>query len=581
MSRLRFYMVRFGLVCALVAFVCAPSFSHAQNLDALQRQDAEAEPLNDDETDEAAEQPSVPKAGSSALAQLDRDLKILDELKSIRLLTDTGDKGDAEAEAAARALIAEHINPALKPYIGQPLTVGALQDIKSTAQRLFDEHAPAIVRVVMPEQEISSGELFLAAITARVGEVKSATQRAADQSHFHAGSVLDRQTLVDELDWYNRPSRKSVAAVLGSGQKPGDVDIEYLISNPDNPWTAFASWDNHGVDLLGTNRWTFGVGHSDLLERDIELQYHYLADESFDRLNAHIANLRIPIASLRHELRWLGYYADSEVDLGANFGGMMLDGTSWQSSLEYRVPLARAFDRRWRHELVFGYDAKGSDSSLEFGQLSALSTNTEVHQLHFGYEAWWDDKWGRMALDIDLVTSPGNLNPQNTDSSFQSARAGAQSSYTYLKLGVDRTIDLPNQFQFAWDIDAQIASANLLPSEQLTLSGPWAVRGFAPSQIRSDRGLVSRAELRSPATTLLKKADAWQGFGFIDGGWGSAIDPLPGEEAPAIGAAGFGLRTQIGQHFSGDLSYGWQMVEDNVADDGDVGRFQARLMLKW
>ena len=566
---------RLAVAIAWLAILVATA--EAQNLDAESGRAAEGHLASEDSSEEP-----VMEVGEDSLSPQNGDVVIIPELKSIRLFTDAGESGDDRARAQAQALVDTRVQPGLKRYVGKPLTIAALIELRREAQRIFDRHSSALMRVLIPEQEISSGEVVLVAIAARVGEIEFTSESGQKGWRLSPGVTVDRQILIDDLDWLNRPSFSSASVLLSPGDRPGETDLRVSVPEVEKPWVVFSSWDNHGVDTLGNDRWSFGAAHLDLFDRNIELTYQFLGDSEFDRLRAHLATAILPIPAWHHEIRWLGYVAESEgeFDAGAEFGPLLLGGTSWQSSLEYRIPLPRAFHRRLRHELVGGFDAKGADSSLEFGVLDPLRSNTETYQFQLGYEGDWSDEWGSTRFDLSLFVSPGNWSPQNEDTAYEAARTGADSSYAYLLAGVDRGFDLPLGAQLAMELKAQVASTNLLPSEQLSLSGPWAVRGFAPSEWRADSGLVLRNELRAPAFAVLGAGDQWQPFGFVDLAWGESVAPLPDEEELSLGASGLGLKAEFGRFLSADFSYGWQIAE-NGFDDGETGRFQGRVTVRW
>ncbi|MCB1234719.1 MAG: ShlB/FhaC/HecB family hemolysin secretion/activation protein [Verrucomicrobiae bacterium] len=517
-----------------------------------------------------------------ALGAEETMVEILPELKAIRLLADAGEAGDAAARARMERLISEKVEPALSSYVGKPLTIGALLEIKATAQRIFDHHSVALTRVLLPEQEVSSGEILLVAVTARVGEIESDRPVERNAIRLGKGDALDRQTLVDDLDWLNRASRRSATALLTTGDEPGETNIRLGIDEIEKPWRLLAAWDNHGVEILGEERWTFGASHLDLFGAGIEAGYEYVTDSEFDRLAAHIAHATIPLPAWRHEVRWLGYLADSSApfDLGAGREDLTLGGRSWQSSLEYRVPLARAFRRRVRHEAIVGFDAKGANTDIEFGFSEPFRTNTEIYQFKLGYEAGWTDKRGRTRASAYFLASPGGWNGQNDDAAFAAARFEADSSYSFAVFGLERTIDLPGGFVFDAEFSGQVATSNLLPSEQLSLSGPWAVRGFAPSEIRADDGCLARLELLAPPLAVGGRGLGWQPFGFFDAGWGRSVDPLDDEETLVLASGGLGVRGEFRNNISSEIHYAWQITEDGF-DDPEMGRFEARVILRW
>ncbi|MCB1093320.1 MAG: ShlB/FhaC/HecB family hemolysin secretion/activation protein, partial [Verrucomicrobiae bacterium] len=396
------------------------------------------------------------------------------------------------------------------------------------------------------------------------------------------GELLDRQTLVDDLDWLNRSTRRSATALLQSGDQPGETNIRIGVEEMDKPWVLLAAWDNHGVDVLGEERWTFGLSHFNLFGSGIEAGYEYVADDRFDRLSAHIAHATIPIPAWRHEVRWLGYLADSSASLygGTGMENLSLGGRSWQSSMEYRVPMIRAFQRRVRHEALLGFDAKGANSDLEFGFTDPLGTNTEIYQFKLGYEADWSDSCGQSRARLYCLLSPGGWNDQNGDEAYGAARYEADSSYSFLVFSGERDIELPGGFQFDAEITGQVSTSNLLASEQLSLSGPWAVRGFAPSELRADNGVVGRFELQAPAMSLGIPGFGWQPFSFFDLGWGQSVSPLEDEEDLLLASGGLGIRGEFQKNLSSELHYAWQAVEDGF-EDPESGRLEARLILRW
>ena len=135
-------------------------------------------------------------------------------------------------------------------------------------------------------------------------------------------------------------------------------------------------------------------------------------------------------------------------------------------------------------------------------------------------------------------------------------------------LSVQRLTTLPAGFQLVSRGLLQMASANLIGTEALTLGGQATVRGYDENITSGDEGFEVSHELQGPVwqTPLSihgRKLPPMQSrlVAFWDYGkawnkhpFGSDLRPNP------LMGAGLGLRCNVGTNFSLVADYGWQLI---------------------
>jgi hemolysin activation/secretion protein len=117
-------------------------------------------------------------------------------------------------------------------------------------------------------------------------------------------------------------------------------------------------------------------------------------------------------------------------------------------------------------------------------------------------------------------------------------------------------------------VAGQLATDNLLASEQFSLGGATSVRGYDESIANGDRGWLANLELYSPPISLLNRIranapeDEFKLLVFFDAGGVSSIHRLPGELAyRALAGAGVGLRYRIDTKLGVRFDYAWSLHE--------------------
>ena len=226
-----------------------------------------------------------------------------------------------------------------------------------------------------------------------------------------------------------------------------------------------------------------------------------------------------------------------------------------------------------------GVDFKRSNNNLSFGGTRVFAQENDIVQATAAFSASHADRHGLTSGELTLALSPGGLTDVNRARAYQAARTFARPDYAYARLELERLTKLPAGMTWRARGTAQLASGNLLGSEQLGLGGANNLRGYEEREANGDNGFVLVNELHAAP---LQKAGAFgragtnarlDPFVFLDYGLVASHRRLPGEPRRLeLASAGAGLHYSLGGHFTLHAAYGWQLKPSGVSD----GRRNAR-----
>ena len=462
----------------------------------------------------------------------------------------------------------------MSPYLGQPLSLRVLNRLTRDVVLYFRTHGRPVVDVLVPEQNISTGTVQILVIEGRLGEVRAEGNRwfTAEQLtstvRARPGAVIEGGPLLDDVTWLNQNPFRQVDLVFTRGKNLGETDV-VLRTHDRYPLRVYTGYEDSGNALTGFDRVLVGANWGNAFGRDEQLNYQLSASPDFKKLVAHSASYVVPIVALRHTLTVFGSYATSKPELAG--GIFALDGRTWQVSARYRVPIAGL--GTWTRALTAGLDFKRSNNNLSFGGTQIFAQENDVIQAIAGFSASNTDKQGITSVDFTLALSPGSLTNGNETSAYRAARSFARPEYAYARLELERMLKLPGGFSWVVRGTAQLASTNLLGSEQLGLGGANSLRGYEEREANGDNGFILVNELHGPPQSWsfgLKFGSTPARFDplvFVDYGMVQSHQRLPGEPSQlTLASAGLGFRYQIGANLNARFDYGWQLKDSSVSD---------------
>lgn len=463
--------------------------------------------------------------------------------------------GDIDIPGKESDLIAD-----LEPYLGGEIALEEIEKIRRVILNYWQSHKRPFVRIFIPEQDITEGVLQFVVMQAVLGEVRVrggkwfSDQLYFDGMHLHSGDFIDEQVLVDDLDWLNRNPFRRTDVVYGPGMLPGTTDIE-LVTQDRIPLRIYAGVENTGMEQTGRTRWLAGMNWGNVFGLDHTFSYQYTTSSDFYKFQAHTVQYTAPL-KCHHALDIFGGYSLVHAHLpDPDHHGS--HGWSLQASARYHIPLRPGNSKL--HELYAGCDFKRTNNTLEFvEEVPLFGKNTNLTQLILGYMGGVEGKKWAFAWDGYLAWSPGSFLPDQTDADYRTLRPFAQVDYLYGVGYFETTRNLPKQWSTILRLSGQLASANLLPSEQYGVGGYTTVRGYEERTLNGDEAFVASWELRAPVLHIVRKQrDRLQFLGFID--YGIVHNHHRLEDEPYsmfIAGAGPGLRYTFPPYLSARLDWG-------------------------
>lgn len=481
----------------------------------------------------------------------------------------------------------------LEPYLGKPLSMALLTRLNKDLVGAWRDSDYPLVDVYFPEQNVTQGRLQIVVREAVLGDKtvdgakRSNPEYLLSQLRVNSGDRINRRVVEADLDWLNENPIRRVDLVYERGELDGTSDI-VLVTNEQNPFTAYAGVANTGVELTGEEEWSFGFNWANPFNTEQNIGYHYSTDLDWDSLHAHSVFYQ-NFLPWRHQLRLIGAHVSSDAAFEAAPGTFIdIEGESIQATVEYRIPLGRPeWNRKLRHYATAAWDYKRSNTDLFFGGRSAFANDVEIFQFRFEYEAILPDKFGYTRGIFGVVLSPGDVLENNNDAVFNLSRFGATSDYSYFFADIERVIQLPKDFTLELGGNLQITDDRLTSTEQILGGGYRSVRGFNENLIRGDSGFIGNIELVSPDFSVCQHVGAevneqWNFVAFYDVAAFDISSPLFGDASPSLQGLGLGLKCRINENINGRLEYGWNVGEHGlVGQTAESGRLHFGLTVKY
>jgi hemolysin activation/secretion protein len=467
-------------------------------------------------------------------------------------------------------------------YLGQSITFAKLNELTREVVLYCRHHDRPIVDVLVPEQNVSTGTIQLIVLEGHLAKLAAegnrffSTRQILGPVRLRSGAVIAGQQLMEDLTWINQNPFRQVDLVFSRGEKPGETDVT-LRTKDRRPLRGYAGYEDSGNALTGYDRYQVGLNWGNAFGLDHLFNYQLTLSGDDQQLVAHSGSYVTPIERLRHVLTVFGSYATSEPKLPGGF--FTLAGRTWQVSARYRIPLKSV--KGLTHDLTAGVDFKRSNNDLGFGGTRVFAQETDVVQAVIAYSASRPDAHGDTSANLSLFVSPGGVSSANHTSRYQAARSYADPEYVDGRLALERNTRLPHGFVWTSRATAQIASSNLLGSEQLGAGGYDTVRGYDEREANGDEGVLFSTELRGPGVSFGEKLklgvpDRLVPLVFLDYGLVRNHRRLPAEPTSIeLASAGLGLRYQLSTYVSARVDYGWQLKENefgrNHRGRGHVG----------
>lgn len=576
-------LVPFCLGAALLTLASAPA--RAQTYEQVAPKTPSAAPVP--QLPESA--PSAERANSADDRVLVPALKGLVFVTRREALQPVGSALEGLHVSGAALLESAEFRALVLPYLGQPLSLRALDRLTREVVLYYRKRDRPVVDVFVPEQNVSGGTVQILVVEGRLGQVRVegnkwfSNEQIISSVRARPGEIIAGAPLLADLAWINENSFRAVDLVFMRGQAAGETDI-VLRTRDRLPLRGYLGYEDTGNALTSFDRVLLGLNWGNVFKTDQQLNYQLSASPDFEKLVAHSGSYIVPLRSWRHTLTIFGSYAESRPQLGNAL--FALTGRTRQLSARYRVPLAAR--GMWTRGFTLGADFKRSNNDLSFGGTQVFAQENDVVQAIATGSVSHLDRHGAFSAALTLAYSPGGLTSRNDLPAYRAARALSRPDYLYARLELERRRKLPQDFSWLARGTAQVSTANLLGSEQLGLGGVNNLRGYEEREANGDDGAVLVNEVHGPP--MLLPAAQRPGNAprrlvpliFVDCGVVRSHKRLAGEPSRlTLASAGVGFRYHFGTLLHAHLDYGWQLKESGVSDGRRSHRAHAGVTLSY
>ncbi len=415
--------------------------------------------------------------------------------------------------------LSEQFSFALTPFtmghsslLGSCLSVNDINQLVTNVQNRIIEKGYVTTRVLVNNQNLKSGNLFLTLIPGRIDQIVATdikasrpiyTDGSGNPANFapampmRSGDLLNVRDIEQALENFKRvPTADADFSIAPSSRisAPGYSDIAVKWQQ-DKRWRLSASVDDSGQDSTGVYQGNVTLSldnptwHNDLLY----LSYNHDLDGGNDKNDGswgYNVGYVLPIDNTQLTLTHSGYNYDQTV-AGANqdyvYSGESYNTEALVSHLVHR-------DNHSKTYLKAGGYAKQQNNYIDDTEVEVQRRRTAGYKAGIGYETiigktqWIGDiTYQRGTGAFNAISPPEALFNEG------SARAGI------IKMGVDvnQPIKLANKaLNYHATFKGQYATEALVPNERFIIGGRYSVRGFdGERSLSGDHGALLRQEL--------------------------------------------------------------------------------------
>jgi hemolysin activation/secretion protein len=354
-------------------------------------------------------------------------------------------------------------------------------------------------RAYIPPQQTTAGVLTLVVIEGTVEriEVEPAGSGSAATAFPHmVGEVFNLRAAEQGIDQLNRLSRNDARLDIRPGEAPGSSVL--VVLNPQRRALsgAFAT-DNTGSSETGEWQSTVSLIADDLagLNDGLLLSHSRSLDDPDGPANSRstLLSYSVPYGW------WTGTLSLSESSYGSVVQGITRDFVTSGTSRNAGLRVERvAYRDQSRKLTVYGGVTRRDSENFVAGQLigsssralTVLDLEANLSLASRGASWSFDAGFSRGLPWFGALEDAGGLPEEAPRAQFTRVTLGASVSRGFEPFGV-RT-ELMSSLNAQWSNDV------LYASEQISLAGPFSVRGYRDVRLYGDRGFTWRNELAFP-----------------------------------------------------------------------------------
>ena len=388
----------------------------------------------------------------------------------------------------------DQLQPLVAEFVGKPITFDDLKRITDAVTEYYRERG-WLVRVILPQQDITEGTVTIRIIEAKLGGIRIDNQstrvsNARVEAWIYGRIPKASELSLDQLDHalltLNDLPDVLVAGTLQEGTQPGETLL--LLTVTDKPlFNGQVSADNYGDSNSGKARGSALVNVNGPLGIGDQLSVYgmYSQGNNYGRLS-----YTLPVGTSGLRVGVNGSSMSYRV-LNNSFQSLFNNGFANTGGLEATYPIIRTRPMNLMGLLNWNYNSFRNWSNGK--SIVENSYDTNVTQAGLSGNLL-DSLLGGGINTASLIGAFGNIGKDAwTAGGLQQGVAG---SFAKLRYAYNRNQAITDTLTAYIAVSGQWASKNMDSSEQLYLGGPMNVRAYASGQGAASQGNLTTFELR-------------------------------------------------------------------------------------
>jgi len=441
----------------------------------------------------------------------------------------------------------EALNKIAGPQQGKTLSLADLQILASQVTQHYHDLGYSLAQVVVPEQDLQSGDVTLRILEGRLGELSVAGNERYRESRIRQafsqlrpGEPIRLQSLERGLLLLNETSGIQASSVLKVGKETGTTDIALNVVENNEPT---GSWEvnNFGTRLSSRYRIAPSVVVPNVSGRGDSVGVRVVAGTNLSDLLFGDLTYTTPVRGDGTKVS--AHVGGGRFEVGEEFALLGIKGRGLSWGLGVSRPLERS--RMKSLTLEGGLEVDDSKQSL----LGATTSDDRIRKLRVGLSLDEKHNNGRNFVSVSVQQGLGTLlgGMANDDPLSSRSFSFADDQFTKFSLDLTRVQRLNPRALVIGRLSGQYSTSSLVVGEQFCIGGADSVRGHPQSSYLGDDGFTLSLEARlSPLPESNEYHDRFQLALFADHGTVKTKRPGVGQSGShSIFGVGFGVRANL------------------------------------
>lgn len=481
-------------------------------------------------------------------------------------------------------------------------TIDRLNQFTDVLTRHYRKHGLLLARTYIPEQNIENATVTVSLVTGTIEALTTTPFKSTKPvTDLYSEDTLTRpfQRLIGSPSY--RPDLEASIIRLSrypglkttprfkAGSSPGATTIDIEVKEQKR-FDGYLSFDNHGSEYTGLYRLMANGNINNISDNADRLSFGLMA--TIDPSNSYYGNLlyKLPIEAKFSEqgyFNWLnpvfknGFTFDTGIQQSTYTIGQELEDLNIKgdaTTLFYSLSKPFIINNETNLTSSVRMDLKTANSeqngfSLAKDKLTVLTIDTSYQFKDYLYER--ASNVFSLAINQGLESTLGSM-ANGDENSRQGPETGfAPADFLKYKLQYRRLQDI-DAYQLVTDFSYSHSDDMLLPVEQITLGGPYAVRGYTSADYSADKAFQTTIEIKgkSYAEKLSLPIDHFTAALFVDYAIGWRNDAFANEtDSMHLLAAGWYADFVKEEKFHTRMQMGLPLSELKPANDSSVQFF--------